>query len=147
MLQRFCCFVLRLCRGSLSFVHVILFFQCWCSGETSVTKLLRIGIILPLRFQIITIISLSACVAQWLERRVQWSDDPCVGGSNPTVGRGCRSFGWDRINRGCSRCGTIKIHPCSKALSAEHRPKFCSPSPVMVTSPYNPISEKFLSGT
>ena len=36
-----------------------------------------------------------------------------------------------------SRCGTIKIPPCSKALSAEHRPKFCSPSPVMVTSPYN----------
>jgi hypothetical protein len=24
----------------------------------------------------------------------------------------------------------------SKALSAEHRPKFCSPSPAMVTSPY-----------
>jgi hypothetical protein len=33
-------------------------------------------------------------------------------------------------------CGTIKIPPCSKALSAEHRPKFCSPSPAMVTSPY-----------
>jgi hypothetical protein len=32
-------------------------------------------------------------VAQWLERRAQESDDPCVGGSNPTVGRGCRSFG------------------------------------------------------
>ena len=30
----------------------------------------------------------------------------------------------------------IKIPPCSKALSAEHRLKFCSPSPVMVTSPY-----------
>jgi hypothetical protein len=29
----------------------------------------------------------------------------------------------------------IKIPPCSKALSAEHRPKFCSPSPAMVTSP------------
>jgi hypothetical protein len=25
-----------------------------------------------------------------------------------------------------SRCGAIKIPPCSKALSAEHRPKFCS---------------------
>ena len=25
--------------------------------------------------------------------------------------------------------------PCSKALSTEHRPKFCSPSPAMVTSP------------
>jgi hypothetical protein len=35
-----------------------------------------------------------------------------------------------------SRCGTIKIPPCSEALSAEHRPKFCSPSPVMVTSLY-----------
>jgi hypothetical protein len=35
-----------------------------------------------------------------------------------------------------SRCGTIKIPPCSKALSAEHRPKFCSPSPAMVTSSY-----------
>jgi hypothetical protein len=37
------------------------------------------------------------------------------------------------------RCGTIKIPPCSKALSAEHRPKFCSPSLVFVmwlTSPY-----------
>jgi hypothetical protein len=32
-----------------------------------------------------------------------------------------------------SRCGTRKIPPCSKALSAEHRPKFCSLSPVMVT--------------
>jgi hypothetical protein len=27
---------------------------------------------------------LSARVAQWLERRAQRSDDPCVGGSNPT---------------------------------------------------------------
>jgi hypothetical protein len=25
-----------------------------------------------------------------------------------------------------SRCGTIKILSCSKALSIEHRPKFCS---------------------
>jgi hypothetical protein len=31
-----------------------------------------------------------------------------------------------------SRCGMIKIPLCSKALSAEHRPK----SPAMVTSPY-----------
>jgi hypothetical protein len=36
-----------------------------------------------------------------------------------------------------SRCSTIKIPPCSKALSAEHRPKFFSPSQAMVTSPYN----------
>jgi hypothetical protein len=34
-----------------------------------------------------------------------------------------------------SRCGTIKIPPCSKAPSAKHRPKFDSPSPVMLTSP------------
>jgi hypothetical protein len=32
-----------------------------------------------------------------------------------------------------SRCGTINIPPSSKALSAEHMPKFCSPSSVMVT--------------
>jgi hypothetical protein len=34
---------------------------------------------------------------------------------------------------------TIKIPPCSKALSAEHRPKFCSPSllTVMMTSEVN----------
>jgi hypothetical protein len=43
-----------------------------------------------------------------------------------------------------SRCGTIKIPPCSKALSAEHRPKF-------LTLQWQwwrlHISEKFLSGT
>jgi hypothetical protein len=33
-----------------------------------------------------------------------------------------------------SRCGTIKIPSCSKALRAEHSPKFCSPSLAMVTS-------------
>jgi hypothetical protein len=44
-------------------------------------------------------LSLSVRVAQWLERRAQRSDDPCVGGSNPTVGSGCRSFGWDHIHR------------------------------------------------
>jgi hypothetical protein len=36
-----------------------------------------------------------------------------------------------------SRYGTIKIPPCSKALSADHRPKFFSSSPAMVASPYN----------
>jgi hypothetical protein len=41
-----------------------------------------------------------------------------------------------------SRCGTIKIYPCSKALRAEHRPTFCSPSPVIVKSPYNTLSFK-----
>jgi hypothetical protein len=30
----------------------------------------------------------------------------------------------------------IKIPPCSKALSAEHRLKFCSTSPAVVISPY-----------
>jgi hypothetical protein len=30
--------------------------------------------------------------------------------------------------------GTIKILPCSKALNAEHRPKFAALSPVMVTA-------------
>jgi hypothetical protein len=33
------------------------------------------------------------------------------------------------------RCGTVMIPSCSKALSTDHRPKFCSPSPVMVESP------------
>jgi hypothetical protein len=36
---------------------------------------------------------LVASMPQWLERWVQRYDDPCVGGSNPTVRRGCRSFG------------------------------------------------------
>jgi hypothetical protein len=40
-----------------------------------------------------------ACVVQWLERREHWSDNPCDGGSNPTVRRRCQSFGWDHINR------------------------------------------------
>ena len=35
-----------------------------------------------------------------------------------------------------SRCGMIKIPPCSKVLRVVHWPQFCSPSPVMVTSPY-----------
>jgi hypothetical protein len=34
------------------------------------------------------------------------------------------------------RCGTILIPFCSKALCAEHRPRFCSPLTLMVTSPY-----------
>jgi hypothetical protein len=36
-----------------------------------------------------------------------------------------------------SRSDTIKIPPFSKALSVEHRPQFCSPSSLMVTSPYS----------
>jgi hypothetical protein len=35
-----------------------------------------------------------------------------------------------------NRCGTLKIPPCSKALSTEHRPKFYSPPPAMVKSQY-----------
>jgi hypothetical protein len=35
-----------------------------------------------------------------------------------------------------SRCGTIKIPSCLKAVSAKQRPEFCSSSPAMVTSPY-----------
>jgi hypothetical protein len=50
-----------------------------------------------------------ARVAQWLERRAQRSNDPCVRGSNPTVGRGCRSFGWDRINRGPVSCVAVGV--------------------------------------
>jgi hypothetical protein len=44
-----------------------------------------------------------------------------------------------------SKCGTIKSPACSEALSAEYRPKVCSSSRAMVTSPY--ISEKFLNET
>jgi hypothetical protein len=39
---------------------------------------------------------LATRVAQWLEGRAQRSDDLCVRGLNPTVGRGCRSFGCQR---------------------------------------------------
>ena len=35
-----------------------------------------------------------------------------------------------------SRRGTLKNPHCSMAMSAEHRAKICSPSPVMVTFPY-----------
>ena len=38
-----------------------------------------------------------------------------------------------------SRCGTLKIPPCSTAVRAEHRPTFCSRLPAMVTSPNEPI--------
>ena len=37
-----------------------------------------------------------------------------------------------------SRCGTIKIPPCSEAESAEHhRPTFCSPLLAMVQAKYS----------
>jgi hypothetical protein len=41
-----------------------------------------------------------------------------------------------------SRCGTLKILPYSKVMSAEHRPKFCNPSQAMLTSPF--LSRKVL---
>ena len=49
-----------------------------------------------------------------------------------------RSIGWDLNNRGLlsQRCGTIKIPPRWKALVTEHKTKFCSSSPVIVTSPF-----------
>jgi hypothetical protein len=50
-----------------------------------------------------------------------------------------RSFGWDRKKTEVpcySKYGTIKISLCSKDMSAQHRPKFCSASPVMVASLY-----------
>jgi hypothetical protein len=34
------------------------------------------------------ILEKAACVVQWLERRVQRSNDPCIGGTNPTVVQG-----------------------------------------------------------
>jgi hypothetical protein len=77
-----------------------------------------------------------ACVVQWLERRAQWSDDPCVGVRIPLwdVGAGL-SDETVKTEAPCrSRCSTIKIPPCSKALSAEHRRKLAALSPVMVTA-------------
>jgi hypothetical protein len=51
-----------------------------------------------------------------------------------------RSFGWDRENRGeVSQQVWHDKDPSllrSKALSAEHRPKFCSPSPAIMKSSY-----------
>jgi hypothetical protein len=35
-----------------------------------------------------------------------------------------------------NRCGTMKIFPCLKTLSTEHRSKFRSPPPAMVTFKY-----------
>jgi hypothetical protein len=56
-----------------------------------------------------------------------------------------RSLGWNRKTEvPChSRYGTIKIPPCSKALSAEHRPKFRNHGQWW----HLPICEKFLSRT
>jgi hypothetical protein len=63
----------------------------------------------------------TARVAQWLERRcndVMVFACPCVPGSNPTVGRGCWSFGWDRIYKPRTRVavdvGTKKNPHCWK---------------------------------
>jgi hypothetical protein len=53
------------------------------------------------------------------------------------VSRGCPSDETGKTEATYhSRYDTMKIPPCSKALSKEHRPKFCSPSTVMVTSSY-----------
>jgi hypothetical protein len=50
---------------------------------------------------------------------------------------GSPSAGTEKNEVPChSRCDTIKIPPCLKALSAEHRPKFCSASLIMVTPPH-----------
>jgi hypothetical protein len=50
------------------------------------------------------------------------------------------SFGWDQKNRGPVSeevwHDKVKFTPYSKAFSAEHRPKFCRFSAIMVTSPY-----------
>jgi hypothetical protein len=77
-----------------------------------------------------------ACVAQWLERRTQRSDDPCVESSSPTVRRGCRSFGWDHINRDpvSQQVWHVKELSQLKAISAKSRSKFAVLSPVMVTA-------------
>jgi hypothetical protein len=49
-----------------------------------------------------------------------------------------------------SRCDTIKIPPCSKDLSAEHRPKFCSSSPEILRHACGcggPILTRILAGS
>jgi hypothetical protein len=52
----------------------------------------------------------------------------------PTVCRTCKTrLNWAVLHMRHSRCGTIKVPPWLKALNAEHRPKFCSPLPAMVT--------------
>jgi hypothetical protein len=58
--------------------------------------------------------------------------------SHPLVCRKRRMNGVIRKNRGPVSQQVLhnKDPSLLKALSAEHRPKFCSPSPVMVTSTY-----------
>ena len=49
-----------------------------------------------------------------------------------------------------SRCGTIKIPPCSNAVGVGHRTQICSNSMTRVTSPYEwrlHMSARFSSGT
>ena len=49
-----------------------------------------------------------------------------------------------------SRCGTIKIPPCSNAVGVGHRTQICSNSTTRVTSPYEwrlHMSARFSSGT
>jgi hypothetical protein len=44
----------------------------------------------------------------------------------PTTEVKAESIGAPSVKEIDSRCGTIKIPPCSKALSAEHRSKFAA---------------------
>jgi hypothetical protein len=52
------------------------------------------------------------------------------------VGRRCRSFGWDRINRDpmSQQVWHEKQPSLLKAISARHRCKFAALSPVMLTA-------------
>jgi hypothetical protein len=63
-----------------------------------------------------------------------------IGPQHPLVSQSHESSPFDETKKTkalfYSRCGMIKIPPCSKALSAEQRPKFFGPSPAIVTSPY-----------
>jgi hypothetical protein len=61
----------------------------------------------------------------------QRSDDPCVAGSNPTVGRG-----WNRINRGSVSQWVLHLKESLllETMTAKHRSKFAAQSPVLVTA-------------
>jgi hypothetical protein len=64
------------------------------------------------------------------------SASPCVSWKT-TVWGGPSDETWKPEDLCHSRCGTIKNPPCSKALSAEHKPQLGNPSPAMVPSPKN----------
>jgi hypothetical protein len=69
-------------------------------------------------------------VAQWLEGRRKML--MILTRSNPTEGR----ESWDRINRGpvLQQVWHVIEPSLLKAVSAKHRSKFASPSPIIVTS-------------